>query len=344
VRDALLRHFDAHARPLPWRRTADPYAVLISEVMLQQTRVAAAVPYYERWVRRFPDVDALAAAPLDDVLKAWEGLGYYSRARNLHRAALIMRERHNASVPDEYAALRALPGVGEYTAGAVSSIAYGMRRPAIDGNVRRVVARLLDDPEPSQGRLRAVTEALLPDDRPGDLNQALMELGATICTPRAPKCDACPLDRFCAARAAGTQLDRPQRRRAATPPRVLLPTAVIHAPDGSVLLTRRPASGLLARMWCVPAREVRALGDAAAAVLDITRSLLGAVEVEQSVEVGTIDHAFSHRRERYLCRRVDLSELPRDTPADVAWVGDDVSRYALPAAQRRILRLACERR
>lgn len=339
MRDALLRHFVAHARPLPWRGTADPYAVLISEVMLQQTRVAAVVPYYERWVRRFPDLASLADAPLDEVLKAWAGLGYYTRARNLHRAARIMRDRHNGAVPADYAALRALPGIGDYTAAAVASIAHGMRCPAVDGNVRRVIARLLDDPLPTPVRLRAVADALLPQDRPGDLNQALMELGATICTPRAPQCSACPLAQFCAARGAGTQLERPRRRRAGTPPLFLLATAVIRAANGSVLLTRRPPTGLLARMWCLPAREVRVGDDAAAAVLDITRSLLGAAPRARPVELGTVDHAFSHRRERYLCWCIDVDRAPRDTGADTAWIGADLTAYAVPVAQRRILEL-----
>jgi A/G-specific adenine glycosylase len=307
--------------------------------MLQQTRVAAVVPYYERWLRRFPDVATLAGAPLDDVLKVWEGLGYYSRARNLHRAALLMRERHNGAVPADYAALRALPGLGDYTAGAVSSIAYGARRPAIDGNVRRVIARLLDEPAPTHARLRDCVNALLPDGRPGDLNQALMEVGATICTPRTPRCDACPLRSFCAARAAGTQLDRPQRRRAATPPLFLLATAVIRAPAGNVLLTRRPATGLLARMWCLPAREVCTPNDAADAVLDIARSLLGTAPLAQPTPLGTMDHAFSHRRERYLCWSIEVDRTDIQMPTNMAWVGTDLTGYAVPTAQRRILGL-----
>jgi A/G-specific adenine glycosylase len=340
VRDALLRHFDAHARPLPWRRTADPYNVLVSEVMLQQTRVAAVVPYYERWMRRFPDIATLADAPLDDVLKAWEGLGYYSRARNLHRAAHIMRERHAGTVPADYTALRALPGIGDYTAGAVASIAYGMRRPAIDGNARRVGARLLDDPAPTPARLRALADALVADDRPGDVNQALMDVGATICTPRAPRCGACPLAQFCAARATGTQLERPRRRRGGTTPLFNLATAVIRAPDGSVLLTRRPATGLLARMWCLPASEVREPEDAPAAAVDVARSLIGAVPLDHAVELGAIEHAFSHRRERYLCWQIDVAHRSVEPNADITWIGVDLSGCALPAAQRRILGLA----
>ena len=337
VRDALLRHFVAHARSLPWRNTTDPYAVLISEVMLQQTRVTAVIPYYERWVRRFPDIAALADAPLDDVLKAWEGLGYYTRARNLHRAALLIRDRHSGAVPADYHALRALPGIGDYTAAAVASIAYGVRRPAIDGNVRRVLARLFDDPAPAPSRLRTFVDALLPEYRPGDLNQALMEVGATICTPRAPRCIACPLAQYCAARAARTQLERPRPRRSSTIPLFHLATAVIRAPDGAVLLRRRPPTGLLARLWCLPACEVNDAADARAAVLDLTRSLLGDVPFGLPIELGAVEHAFSHRRERYLCWHIDAGHRPRDPDANLAWVGADLTGYAVPAAQRRIL-------
>jgi A/G-specific adenine glycosylase len=339
VRDALLQYFAAHARALPWRCTADPYAILISEVMLQQTRVAAVVPYYERWMRRFPDLASVADTPLDAVLQAWQGLGYYARARNLHSAARIMREHHNGTVPSDYTALRALPGVGDYTAGAVASIAYGVRRPAIDGNVRRVVVRLLDDSAATPARVRALTEALLPEERPGDLNQALMELGATICTPRQPQCHSCPVERFCAARAAGTQLDQPRRRRKAAIPSFKLATAVIRAPGGSVLLTRRPATGLLARMWCLPAREVHAADDARAAVIEIARWLLDGATIAEPLELGCVDHTFSHRRERYLCWIVEVGHTPRYLPSDTAWVGADLKEYAVPTAQRRIMAL-----
>jgi A/G-specific adenine glycosylase len=180
LRRALLAFYDARRRDLPWRRDPDPYRVWVSEVMLQQTRVDAVVPYYERWLRRFPTVAALASAEPDDVLRAWEGLGYYARARNLHRAARVVREHHHGAVPSEPSALRALPGVGDYTAGAIASIAFGRAEPAVDGNVRRVLARLLDVAAPAPARLRKVAAALVPSERPGDFNQALMELGATV--------------------------------------------------------------------------------------------------------------------------------------------------------------------
>ncbi|HEX2166809.1 MAG TPA: A/G-specific adenine glycosylase, partial [Longimicrobiales bacterium] len=227
IRARLLAFFDASARPLPWRQSRDPYAVWVSEVMSQQTRVETAIPYYQRWLSRFPTVAALADASPDEVLKAWEGLGYYSRARNLHAAARIVRERHGGEVPVQYDALRALPGVGEYTAGAVSSIAFGARRPAVDGNVRRVLARLLDDPAPSPAMLHAAAGALVPAERPGDFNQSLMELGATICTPRAPRCRRCPVAGRCAALAAGTQEQRPLPKPKKVVPTIALATAVV---------------------------------------------------------------------------------------------------------------------
>src|SRR5688572_31827881 len=193
TRRALLGFYDAHRRALPWREDPRPYRVWISEVMLQQTRVDAVVPYYRAWMERFPDVRALAAAPLDDVLKSWEGLGYYARARNLHRAALVVRDRMGGELPARASALRELPGFGEYTAGAVASIAFGEAVPAVDGNVRRVLARLYDEPEPTARWLRERAAALVDPARPGDFNQALMELGATVCRPRSPDCARCPL-------------------------------------------------------------------------------------------------------------------------------------------------------
>lgn len=206
---ALLRHYDVHRRDLPWRDRADPYAVWVSEIMLQQTRVETARPYYERWLERFPDLDALADAEIDDVLRAWQGLGYYARARNLHRAARMVRERYHGAIPADPAELRRLPGVGAYTAGAVASIAFGAATPAVDGNVRRVVARLHDLEDPTAAQLQTLAVELVPADRPGDFNQALMEIGATVCTPRAPDCDACPGGCWAA---SGSSPTRPRRR------------------------------------------------------------------------------------------------------------------------------------
>src|SRR5690606_12408822 len=192
IRRALLRHYDQHRRELPWRGTADPYRVWVSEIMLQQTRADVVAPYYERWLERFPTLDALADAELDDVLHAWQGLGYYARARNLHRAARMVRERHGGELPRDAAALRALPGVGAYTAGAIASIAFGEPCPAVDGNVRRVLARLFDLADAAPGTIHELAARLVPRRRAGDFNQALMDLGATVCSPRRQACGECP--------------------------------------------------------------------------------------------------------------------------------------------------------
>jgi A/G-specific adenine glycosylase len=333
IRAELFRFFAESARDLPWRRTTDPYAILVSEVMLQQTRVEAVIPYYERWLSRFPDVDTLACASIDDVLKSWEGLGYYSRARNLHSAALVLRERHSGAVPVSYDALRELPGVGEYTAGAVASIAYSHVVPAVDGNVRRVLARLLEHPDPPPSLLRSVAASLVPAERPGDFNQALMELGATICTPRAPRCARCPVSSWCAAYAAGTQLERPAVKQRAAVPSIRVATAVIRRPDGRLFVVRRPDTGLLAGMWNFPGVEITDGADAAAAALRVTSSF--GFTVSSAVELCSITHLFSHRRERYECLLVDVSRAGSRKPR-TAWIGAR-TQYALPRAQQRIL-------
>lgn len=249
---ALLRHYDRHARDLPWRAETDPYRVWVSEVMLQQTRVETVIPYYRRWLEQFPDVGSLATADVDDVLLAWQGLGYYRRARNLHAGAAVVRERHGGRLPGSYQGLRALPGVGEYTAGAVASIAFGEAVPAVDGNVKRVLARLYDEPTPGVAWLRRTAAELVDRDRPGDWNQALMELGATVCTPTHPGCHACPVAEWCRARAAGTQAERPARpMKKAVPARTFVVAVVVDL-QGRALVVRRPEKGLLAGMWAFP--------------------------------------------------------------------------------------------
>jgi len=203
--------------------------------MLQQTRVEAVIPYYRRWLARFPDWPSLAGATDDEVLLAWKGLGYYGRARNLHRTAQVVCERFGGRPPRDPRELRSLPGVGEYTAGAVASIAFGRKVPAVDGNVRRVLSRLLDVGDPTPARLRDEATRLIDPDRPGDFNEALMELGATICTPRSPRCDACPVADECGALAAGTVAERPLRRVRRRVPRVEYAVAVVvaEAPDAA---------------------------------------------------------------------------------------------------------------
>ena len=265
---ALLAWYDAHRRPLPWRADRDPYRVWLSEVMLQQTRAETAAPYFRRFLARFPTVEALADADLAAVLALWSGLGYYRRARQLHAAA--RRVAAAGGFPRTAAGLRKLPGVGGYTAAAVASIAFGAREPALDGNVERVLARRLalgGDPRRAAGRraLAAAALDLLDPARPGDGNQALMELGATVCTPRRPDCPRCPLAAGCAARAAGDPERWPPPRRRRAPERRRLGVAVVVA-GGRGLLFRRPDdSPLLAGTWELPWFELAPDDDALAA-------------------------------------------------------------------------------
>jgi A/G-specific adenine glycosylase len=258
IRRALLDFYHTGRRDLPWRRSPTPYAVLVSEFMLQQTRVETALPYYQRWMARFPTLSALASASEPEVLAAWQGLGYYARARNLHRTARTILTDHNGEVPESTEALRALPGIGAYTAGAVASIAFGRPEPAVDGNLRRVLARLADHPNPSPSSLARWTRSILDPSVPGDSNQALMELGATVCTPRAPKCEVCPVSAWCRSHRTGTTAERPARlpRPAKTRRQeavVVLATGDAHP---EIFLEVAPDGGPLGGLWRFPSREV----------------------------------------------------------------------------------------
>ena len=273
-RRALLDWYDRAKRELPWRGTRDPYRVWLSEIMLQQTRAEAVAPRYEAFLARFPTVEALAAADEEAVLKAWEGMGYYLRARNLRRAAMEVARR--GEFPQSAKELQTLPGVGAYTAAAVASIAFDEAAPALDGNQARVLARLLafegtvDTPQ----RLRRAAEALIDRERPGDYNQALMDLGSGICTPRAPKCETCPVEAFCAARAGGDAESYPRL----PPPiarRDVEVTVVLAYLNGRVLVRRRSSRGLLAGLWEFPSFSEGTLADAlpgARATGELTRA------------------------------------------------------------------------
>jgi A/G-specific adenine glycosylase len=252
-RRRLLRWYDASKRALPWRNTSDPWRVLVSEIMLQQTRVEAVIPYYENFLRRFPDPRALAAASEVEVLAAWSGLGYYSRARNLQQAARAMAQAPLSGYED----IRALPGVGPYTAGAVASIAFGLRHAAVDGNVLRVLARVLNDagdigsPQ-TRNRFTAAAEDLLDRARPGDFNQAMMELGATVCLPRAPLCLTCPVSRNCEARQQNRQNELPVKRPKGTPKSEVLEVAVVYKRDLLLLRQRLSGERRMANFWELP--------------------------------------------------------------------------------------------
>ncbi len=252
----LLRWYDAQHRDLPWRRTRDPYRIWVSEIMLQQTRAEAVIPYYERFLARFPTIAALAAASETEVLARWSGLGYYARARNLHKAARLM----DGVFPAAYRAIRDLPGVGDYTAGAIASIAFGIAYAAVDGNVMRVVARLTCDPADigagrTRTRFREIAQGWLDGRRPGAFNQAMMELGATVCLPRVPRCGVCPLAAVCAGRRAGRESQLPVKLRKTAPVHIGMAVAVVEL-RGRLLLWQRPADARrLAGFWELPSLD-----------------------------------------------------------------------------------------
>ena len=250
MRAALLRWYDRHKRDLPWRRTRDPYAIWVSETMLQQTQVATVLPYYRRFMEAFPSVQALDHASLDAVRSVWSGLGYYRRAKNLKQAARVLVNRHGGLLPADYEVLLSLPGIGRYTAGAIMSIAFDRRYAAPDGNVRRVYARLLGLTDARQ--IDHAAGEMVSRGRPGDFNQAVMELGATVCLPAAPLCKRCPLAHWCQARASGA-FDVP-RRQPVRAKAVQWPLVFVES-RSRVLLHRRPDSGLLAGLWELPAPD-----------------------------------------------------------------------------------------
>jgi A/G-specific adenine glycosylase len=278
IRGALTRWYESVRRDLPWRRVRDPYAIWISEVMLQQTRVAAVIPYYEKFLRAFPDAAALAAAPEDRVLALWSGLGYYSRARNLQHAARQIVA--TGEFPRAYQSIRELAGVGDYTAAAISSIAFGLPHAAIDGNVRRVISRLL-----SRDQTGDAADRLLDRDDPGRWNQAMMELGATICLPRDPRCGECPLAKFCAARSRGTQLEFPAKRVKPTPERLARTLILVRRGEKVLLMPGTRVKGF----WDLPER--------------ISGARIGAT-------LGEFRHTIVHRRYRFTVREAGVKKIP----------------------------------
>ncbi len=292
--DPLLEWFDVHARELPWRENPIPYRVWISEIMLQQTRVETARPYFERFVRELPDIAALAAVPEPRLLKLWEGLGYYSRARNLQRAAQVILERFGGELPSDLEELRSLPGIGEYTAGAIASIAFGKPTPAVDGNVLRVVCRLLEcrDDIGNPATKRRISEALqqiYPPTRCGDFTQSLMELGATVCLPGgAPRCEACPLAEWCKARQHGSAGELPVKN-AAKPRRIEEKTIFLLRAGEQIALRRREDQGLLAGLWEFPA--VPGNLNSAGALEQLQK---WGITCRNLADAGTAKHIFSH--------------------------------------------------
>lgn len=338
--EALLAWFAAAARDLPWRHDRTPYRVWVAEVMLQQTQVETVIGYYERFMVQFPTVQALAAAPLEAVLKVWEGLGYYSRARALHRAAQEVLARYGGELPAEAAALRRLPGIGAYTAGAIGSLAFGLPLPAVDGNVRRVLARLLALPAPALADLEATVRLLQPPERPGAFNEALMELGATLCRPSAPLCLLCPWQPWCRAAALGRPADFPHPTPRRTIPHYDVVAAVTVREDGRVLVSRRRPQDRLGGLWEFPGGK-REAGETLPEALQ--RELQE--ELDITVAVGepltTVRHAYTHFRitlYAFYCRL--LAGEPRCLACDDWRWATAEELHALPMAvtDRKIAR------
>lgn len=347
--DQLLNWYALHQRDLPWRRSRDPYRIWVSEVMLQQTRVETVIPYYERWLQQFPTLQDLAGAPEDQVLKAWEGLGYYSRARNLHDAVREVAARYGGEVPDRPEAVAGLRGVGPYTAGAILSIAFNRSVPAVDGNVMRVLSRLCDihddimQPATREG-MEALAQQLIPAGQASAFNQALMELGALVCTPTSPGCPRCPVAEFCRAMAAGTQADLPVKAKARAPRPMDVVAAVIWD-GGKVLIARRPQEGLLGGLWEFPGGQRPPDLSWERAVHHLAQERLG-VELVLEGHLAAVRHVFSHLVWDLRAFQACLSlESPRPLETDtLRWVAPaDLPQFAFPVVHQKVMAqvLAC---
>lgn len=310
----LLKWYDLHKRELPWRGAKDPYYIWVSEIMSQQTRIEAMKPYFDNWINLFPTVAELAAAEEDDVVRAWQGLGYYSRARNLRLGAQEVMDEYDGEIPRDRKSMESLKGVGSYTAGAVLSIAFNQREPAVDGNVLRVYARLYnvhEDILSTQGRktIGSIVAETMPYDRPGDFNQALMDLGAMVCVPKTPRCEMCPLSSSCEAHALGTAQDLPIRI-VKTKVKDVTVEVVLLEKDGFYLLHKRPNRGLLRSMWEFPAGEDQSV---------IERLSSIGITIEVGAYVTEFTHVFSHRRWHIKAYEARVKDLRDDLPSDWQW-------------------------
>ncbi len=341
----LLEWYRTNKRDLPWRRWKDPYRIWVAEIMLQQTRVDTVIPYYERFLMKFPDVGSLARARVDDVLKAWESLGYYSRARHLHEAARVVVSQFGGKIPPEMEDLRKLPGVGAYTAGAILSIAFGKRFAAVDGNVIRVIARLFAIEDPVDGskaktRIGQIAEGLVPASEPGHYNQALMDLGSGICTPRRPACRACPLADVCKARKKGIQESIPVKKKAAAVPHREAAVAVMRNDRGEILLVKRPGRGLLGGLWRFPGAVLKGGAAPAAGLRRSLQEELG-LKAIPGKELLSVEHGYSHFS---VTVHVFACTIRGDVPdsgdrMQLRWVGTKgLSRLAVSRLEKKILK------
>ncbi len=345
VRAPLLAWFDLHRRDLPWRRSRDPYAIWVSEVMLQQTQVSTVIPYWNRFLARFPTVEALAGATLPEVLSLWRGLGYYARARNLHRAAKAVVAEHQGKLPSDPALLSKLPGFGRYTTGAVASIAFGRELPVVDGNVARVLSRLFaveGTPGDAQREAHLWQRAgeLVAGDRPGDFNQALMELGALICRMENPACLLCPVRASCAALASGRISELPAARMRAPRKKLRLAVAVWRK-SREVLLGMREEKGLFGGLWELPCAEIPPRAGPAQ-VLSALRSAVGA-SIRLGASLGSVRRTLTHRDLELRLYRVTAKSEPRPSAGyqEFRWVSPgDAQNLGMSTAMQRALEVA----
>ena len=356
ILDSLLRWYDAKRADLPWRRDPSPYHVWLAEIMLQQTQVETVIPYYERFLAAFPTIADLAAADLNRVLKLWEGLGYYSRARNMQRAAQTLVAEYDGALPADASELIKLPGIGRYSAGAISSIAFGRSAPVLDGNLIRVFARLRDLPDDVSAtsvreRLWDLAAEWVPSQRAGDYNQALMELGQRICRPKSPDCVACPIAAHCRAFQNGTQALRPVRRKRAPVPHYDVCAGIVRDARDRLLIAQRPLDGLLGGLWEFPGGKCEADESSADCLRRELREEL-AIQVEVGELFTIVDHAFTHFKitlRAFNCRFLGALP-PYDEPQalealDWAWVREDeLDNYSFGKADRQVIAALRERR
>ncbi len=349
IQSILLAWYKENARDLPWRETSDPYAIWVSEVMLQQTRVETVIPYYQRWLAAFPTIRTLAEADEDQVLKHWEGLGYYRRARNLGAAARILEDRFGGELPAEKEALLSLPGIGPYTAGAILSIAFNIPAPVLDGNLKRVFSRFFNISTPLEDsktvkELWGIAEILLPESTPGDFNQALMELGALVCLPRNPRCTECPLAADCQANLLKLQKELPVRKEKRALPHLQVTAAVIPQ-DGAVLLAKRPPGGLLGGLWEFPGGKQEKDETLQATLARELKEELN-LEVEIGSQLGEYHHAYTHYRvtlHAFNCRLVS-DDLQLNYHTEYDWVQlPELDTYPMGKIDRQIAEQLQER-
>jgi A/G-specific adenine glycosylase len=340
----LLTWYKGNQRSLPWRETNDPYRIWISEIMLQQTQVDTVIPYYHRFLKAFPRVSSLVRAPLQDVLKVWENLGYYSRAKNIHSAARIIVAKFGGQVPDNLEEIKTLPGIGEYSAGAILSIAYGQVLPAVDGNVRRILCRLFAISKPmddtrKQKQLQKLAASLIPVRHPGDFNQALMDLGATICKAKNPDCYRCPVAGHCQARLHDLQNVLPITRKSPAIPHRLAAAAVIRNSKGLLLVVQRPTSGLLVSLWKLPGGFVIAGEKMEKSLRRIVKEELG-ISIRSGKHLASVNHTYTHFRitlQAYECRLLKGDPKPLGCQ-NCRWVSfSDLKKLPLSKIDRMVL-------